>query len=254
VLRPYATPEQWGQEKSFPAGVWVPDNPLVVLQRDPPPDMARHLPRVSTLICGVENEDNDQRQDYSLRWEFTLGVGGARTPIRFDAMGFTRLAVPTEGFTLSLVVEPFPPPFPQGDVPAGTVHAFAFVAEGGIGHSYAEGATHSTPFEVETTLGADVFDVVVPPGASAMRVAGRNGTGGGISTPFRPQFLLQMRQGTSALATLVGEGAAPADPSLRTLYYSGLWLPLPGSMTNLEIAIADFPTVTRGVLQFKVDL
>lgn len=254
MARPYATPEQWGQERTIPVGAWATGQPQVVLQRDPPPEELAHLPQVNTLLCGVVNDDSDVTQDYSLRWELTLGVGGARVPIRFDAVGVTRLSVPTEGFTLSLVVESFPPPFPQGDLPAGLVHAFAMIGEKGIGQTIATGATHTTVRRLITVGAADAFDVLVPPGASAVRLVGKNATGGGTFTPFRPQLQLNMMQGSTIVANLVGEGALAADPSLRTLFYSGLWFPLPGSLTKMQLGVTDFPTTTNCALQFKLDL
>lgn len=258
-MRPYATAEQWGQQsRTIQPAEWAIGNPIAILQRDAPDDgfieRFGHLPQVSTLLCGVENGDNSSRQDYMLRWELTVGVGGARVPLRFDAVGATRVVLPTEGFTLSLVVEGLPAPFPAGDKPAGPVDAFAMIGEGGVGQSVDQGPTHTTPFLLVTVGAAGLIDIPLPPGASAVRVVGADSSGGGIATPFRPQFLLQMLQGTSVFATLVGQGAAPADPSLRTLYYSDDYIPLPGSLTKLQAVQSDFPVTTQFAVQFKLDL
>lgn len=267
MARPFADLEQWGQQKAFAPSAWTPEQAQVVLQRDAPHELydeggALHLPQVNTLLLAVENDDTDDEQLYNLRWELTLGVGGARVPIRFDAVGTTRVSVPTEGFTAALVVEPYPaslpagavPVIPQDDVPEAEVRAFVLAGEDGIGHSEAEGATHTTFFTVVTVAAADVFNIPIPAGATAFRIIGLSATGGGFTTPFRAAFLVQMMQGATVLGTLVGEGAAVADPSLRTLYYSGQWFPLPGSITKFQVAATDFPTVTRVGVQFKIDI
>jgi hypothetical protein len=256
MARPIANLEQWGQQKVFAPASWATNQRQVVLQRDAPSQeySAQHLPQVNTLLLSVENEDSDDAQDYNLRWELVLGVGAVRVPIVFDAVGATRVSVPTEAFTLALFAESFPEPYPQGDLPAGEVRAFAMTAEDGIGHSYAEGATHTTMFQLVTVAGADVFDIPIPRGATAFRIVGKHATGGGVATPFRPQFLVQIMQGTTIIATLVGEGAAVADPSLRTLYYSGLWFPLPGSLTKFQLAMTDFPITCNVGVQFKIDI
>lgn len=256
MARPYATPEQWGQRRNIPPGSWSLDQIQDILTRDAPPEEMRHLPRVNTLICGVERNlvSPPTAQDYSLRWSLRMGVGGARVEVRFDAVGFTRIACPLEAFSLGLVVERYPPPFPLVDLPDTVIDAFALVAEGGIGHSVAEGATHTTLFRLVTTIAADVVIVPVPVGASAVRVLGISATGGGLFTPFAATKNLNFLQSGSLLNTLVGEGAAVADPSLRTLYYSGQWFPLPGSMTELSFSNAAFPETVNVVVQFKIDI
>lgn len=252
MARPYATPEQWGQERTFPVGSWTVKQPLVVLLRDPTAS-SLHLPQVNTLVMGVDNDSPGASQFYNLRWSLTHGVGGARVEVRFDAVGYTRIAMPVDGFTLALVVEPYALlPLPP-DVPDGIVRAFAMAAVGGIGQDASEGATHTTGFQLDTTAGPGAVAIPVPVGASAFRLVGKSTTGGGISTPFSATTEVSFLQGGTLVASLVGQGAAPADPSLRTLYYSGDWFPLPGSMNVMRFSNTA-AEVVRGQFQFKIDI
>ncbi len=247
----YSTPEQWGQEKTFTADSFKPNQVQVVLTRDPPREGERKLPQTSTIICGVTNEDVDATQNYNLRWVLRPGVGGARTEVRFDAVGFTRLALPLEAFTLGLVVEPWDS---GSDVPAGVVDAFAFVGEGGVtGGEAATGPTFTEFFEVDATAGAASIIIELPEGATAFRVIG-SPTGGGITSPFSTTFGADFIQGSTVRGAIAGLGAAPGDPSLFTLYASGNWFPLPGSLTAFQLHNTGAGTKIRGMLQFKIDL
>lgn len=240
--RALSTPEQWGQEKVVRPGDWT-DKALVVLTRDTPRVFTP--PQTSTLICGVVNEDSDVVQEYALRWVLRPGVGGARTEVRFDATGFTRVALPLEAFTLAIEVDPDDPSNP--DFPAGDVEAFAFVGEGGVGTDEAEGPSFTQYVHVAAT--GDTI-VEVPVGATAIRLSGNSGI---TADPFLATTQLQIRRGISVLGILPGLGAAAGDPSLWTLFASGAWLPLPGTATNIKIHNGAGSAIVAH-LQFKLDL
>lgn len=243
--RARSTPEQWGQEKIFKADdpPWVVGQVRSVLTRDTPKVFVP--PQTSTIIAGIINADSDVVQEYTLRWVLRAGTGGARTEVRFDATGFTRIALPLEAFSLGLVLDPDDPANP--DFPAGDVEAFAFVGEGGVGTDEGEGPSFTQFCHV--TAGGDLI-VEVPTGATAVRLSGNSGI---TADPFLTTTQLQIRRGITVLGILPGLGAAAGNPSLWTLFASGAWLPLPGSATNIKIHNGAVGAIDAR-LQFKLDL
>ena len=241
--RARSTPEQWGQEKVFKSGTWKLKQIRSVLTRDTPKIFVP--PQTSTIIAGIVNEDSDVVQDYTLRWVLRPGTGGARTEVRFDATGFTRVSLPLEAFTLGLVIDPDDPDDP--DFPVGDVEAFAFVGEGGVGTDEAEGPQFTQVAHVPA--GGDLV-VQLPVGATALRLTGNSGITG---DPFATATQLQIRRGISVLGILPGLGALVGDPSLWTLFASGAWLPIPGSATNIKIHNGGVGAIV-GRLMFKLDL
>jgi len=242
--RARSTPEQWGQEKVIKSSEWKRGQIISVLTRDTP----RHFtpPQTSTIICGVLNRDSDQDQEYLLRWVLRAGVGGARTQVVFDATRFTRIALPIDAFSLGLTIEDTNPAFP--DNPDSPVDAFAFVGEGAVGVSDANGPIYSQFF----ALGANsTGHFVIPEGASAIRVAGVMDAS---DSPFVTDLTLQVVRGVSILAGLPGRGAAVSDPSLLTLFASGDWIPLVGSATGVDLINGSMASTQTGFIQYKIDL
>lgn len=240
-----STPEQWGQEKVFQQGTWQPGQVRSVLTRDTPVEFTP--PLTSTLIAGVFNPDTDQIQDYILRWVLKPGTGGARTEVRFDATRFVRISLPLEAFSLGLALDDNGG---SGDSPTGDVQAFAFVGEGGVATDVDQGPTFSVPFDVPDNS-AQQFEI--PVGASALRVVGPQPSF--AVSPFIALNTLFFNRGAQVVATAPGLGAAPADPSLWTLYCSGDYIPLPASVTGVQISNArNTGGRVRGLLEFKLDL
>lgn len=244
--RPHSIPEQWGQEKVFKPGTWKAGQVRVVLTRDTPAVFVP--PQTSTIIAGIVNGDADESQRYILRWVLRPGTGGARTEVRFDATGFTRVALPLEAFSLGIECEPFDDVDP--DFPAGIVQAFSFVGEGAVGTSDAEGPIYSKYFEI--AVGASLV-VPIPEGAASFRLAGL--IPGSTATPFTDDFTLIVRRGSDEIQNAKGLGAAIGDPSLFTQYMSGRWIPLVGSASSVlldnSLGAGD---AAIGYLQFKLDL
>lgn len=242
-----ATPESWGQLKAFKPGQ-IPTFPRSAAVLTLPPLPAWRIPRVQTLIAGVDVTDNDEVQRYFLRWVMRSGTGGARTEVVFDAVGFTRIATPLEQVVLSLAVEPWAPSFP--DSPAGLVNAHAYAGDGNVGELQ-PGPMYTLYRDV--TAGAGSVEIPLPVGANRVRIVGDPDAG--ANGPFDPNFKLQFRNGASTVARFTGLGAAPGDPSLYTVFYSGEFIPIPGGVTAVSLLnLAVVGNNKTCFVQFGLDL
>lgn len=251
-----ATPESWGQEKTFKAGT-LPQFPQSAVVLTMPPLGEWRIPRTQTLIVGVENEDVDVTQEYFLRWILKSGAGGARTSVVFDAVGFTRLSVPLEQASLSLAYEPWSS---SNDSPDGIVQASAYLGDFGIGE-LDPGPTYTarfglTPAPNPAVKSSDV--VLIPTGASRFRVLGDDPSitvGPATVSPFRAEVTYLLKQGNTTLAQFVGGRAAVTDGnSLLSLYYSGGMIPIPAGVTKIVIENSDTSNSVAGLVQFGLDL
>lgn len=237
-----AKPENWGQEKVFLLGQ-VPRLPKTAAVLSLPSMKEWRVPRVQTVIAAVENEDVDVAQQYVLRWKLASGTGGARTTVFFDAVGFTRLALPVEQVTLSLGFESYAG---GTDAPAGTVKAHAYIGDFGVGE-LDPGPTYTTYFRAE--LGGTTT-VTLPPGAKRFRVLGDVGS---VLNPFLATNVVQALQGGSVICRWVLAPAAPGDPSLFDMFYSGAFMPVPGGVNRLQISNGGGGPI-EGFIQFGIDL
>jgi hypothetical protein len=251
-----ATPESWGQEKTFRPGT-LPLFPQSAVVLTMPPLGEWRVPRTQTLIVGVENEDIDANQEYFLRWILKSGAGGARTQVVFDALGFTRLSVPLEQATLSLAYEPWSS---AQDSPDGIVQAHAYLGDFGIGE-LDPGPTYTARFGLPPAPNpaASSFEtVLIPTGARRFRVLGDDpsvGVGPVTISPFRSTVIYQLKQGSTTVAQFVGGRAAVTDGnSLLSLYYSGGFIPIPAGVTKFLISNSDTANSVVGWLQFGLDL
>jgi len=246
----FVTPEHYGREKVFAPGSlpFLPKSRSVLsLPRAEP----WRVPRVQSMIVSVQNEDADMDQRYFLRWVLRSGIGGARTQVVFDAIGFTRLALPIEQVDLSLAVEPWIVDFP--DEPGGTVTAHAYIGDGNIGELQ-PGPTYTQRFSCDPVGAGDPVDrIAIPAGASRFRIMGEEAA---VSTPFTPDLTVIAAQGLNTLATWVG-GRAPdlnSPNTLHALYYSGDFIPIPAGVTVLLFVNANAGTSRVGFVQFGLDL
>lgn len=240
-------PEQWGQQRSFAVGqlprLIAGAGGSAILKLNPLPKW--RIPRVQTLIAAVENQDVDVAQRYFLRWTLTTGVGGARTSVQFDAVGFTRLNLPAEQLELALAYEPYAG---GSDSPAGVVTAHGYVGDfatdGGD-----PGPTYTTYFS--NTFGGGTTEIPVPPGARRFRLIGDVGS---ANNPFSsPASELAALQGGTTIARWLPAPAAAGDPSLWALFYTGDFVALPGNATKLSF-LNGVGGTQEGFIQFGLDL
>lgn len=245
---PYANivPEQWGQQREFRVGQ-LPQlvngvGGSAILKVNPLPEW--RIPRVQTLIAAVENQDVDVAQQYFLRWTLFSGVGGARTAVQFDAVGFTRVNLPAEQLELALGYEPYAG---STDSPAGIVTAHAYVGDFSTDGGE-PGPTYTTYFQ--NVFGGPTSVIPLPPGARRFRLIGDVGS---ANNPFVSTNEVSVLQGGTTVARWLCGPAAPGDPSLLELFYTGGFITIPGNANR--IAFFNGAGGTReGFIQFGLDL
>lgn len=235
-------PEQWGQSQLFPAAAFVPGQPLPLLRLTNPQQGAYKPPRVRTLILGIENDDNTG-QDYILRWRLSVGVGGARTEVDFDATRYSRVSLPFDECAVSLYADPFAG---STDTPANAIQAFAFAADG-----YAEQTMPGPIFsEFFDLVGAASANFPLPVGANRFRVIGEHPSG---VTPFTVNTFVLTQAGAASVRSLIpGLGATPGVGDLLGVYGSDRFIPIASGATELEVL--NVAGNAQGFVQFGLDL
>lgn len=240
-----AQPESWGQEKVFAPGELASAAAGGSVVMSLPPLPRWRTPRVQTLICGVKVTPDALGNDYHLRWILQSGTGGARTEVQFDAVGFTRVALPIEQARVSLAWDPFVEP---GTTPGDTFSAFAYIGDFAVGE-LEPGPTYTEPFTL--AAGAQV-QYAIPQGASRFRMAGESNTVAALS-PFKVSTIVTARNQPQPIATWNGYGAVATDPSLFDLHFSAGFIPLPGGTNILEVFNGAAAPITGRII-FGLDL
>lgn len=245
------TPEEWGQQREFATGQ-LPSRAqggAPLLRLNPMPDW--RVPRVQSMIVSVENRDADANQEYFLRWILSSGAGGARTEVAFDAVGFTRLALPMEQGALALAFEPYST---ANDSPAGVVAASAYIGDFAIGELQ-PGPTYTDLVQVAIAPnpGVSAFQTIdLPTGANRFRLAGQPRSTVG---PFRNTTHVALMQGNTIVAEYVGAGAAPTDANnLLALHYTADFIPIPAGVSRVRVENTDIVNGIFGFIQFGLDL
>lgn len=250
IPRGEIVPEQWGQQRVFPIGQ-LPSRQAggsPMLKLNPLPKW--RVPRVQSMIVGVENLDADANQEYFLRWILSSGTGGARTEVVFDAVGFTRLALPLEQGGLALAYEPYST---ANDSPAGVVTASAYIADFGVGELQ-PGPTYTALVQVAIAApGVPTTQTIdLPTGANRFRLVGNPRLTVG---PFRTTTFVSLVQGATTVAGYVGAGAAATDlNNLLALHYTGDFIPIPAGVSRVVVENSDVANGIFGFIQFGLDL
>lgn len=245
IPRGGAAPESWGQERVFSPGSLptAASGGATLLTLPPRPDW--RTPRVQTLIAGVTIEEIDAvANDYHLRWILQSGTGGARTEVQFDALGFTRVALPIEQARISLGYEAYA----GGGVPGDRISAFAYIGDFSVG-VLPPGPTYTEYFD---PAAATFQRFNLPVGATRFRMSGNENTLAAVS-PFKITTTVTARNLPQVLATWAGLGAAPGDPSLYALHYTGDFIPLPAGTNVVEVDNQSAAQI-QGRLIFGLDL
>jgi len=242
VRAPPFNAQQWGQTRTIPAAAWQPKQLQDVATITTPQRAAEIPPKVRSLVCGLQNNDQTS-QNYILRWRVSLGLGGARVDVDFDATRYTRISCPFDECRVSLFADDFNG---TGDVPGVDVTAFVFCADG-----YAEQPAPGPMFSVAFGLVAGQQAVIpLPVGANRFRVVGEEPSG---ATPFRTTTEYFLRAGVASLRYKIpGVGLVPGVGDLLGMYGRGDFVPIASGVT--ELVIICNVGVSTGFVQFGLDL
>lgn len=228
--------EQWGQRRIVRAVDLQEGQPQVVVQNDGDPGSA---PKVRTIILDCKPNGVPGNGNNIIRWQITIGVGGAATVFYLDAVGVQQVSVPSSKVTVALVAQTAivgdteaVSPFSQPDVD------YTVMAGVAIGNTSTNPSTYTISFGISDG-GSQIVDV--PAGATGFRWTGDSG-----ANTFDAAVVISAVVSASIGSNWTGD-------LLKSTAYTSEFIPIPGGTKSIAIDNASGADTT-GTLQFCLDL
>ena len=245
-LNRWNDPSHWGGAQSKPVTTkWGQNQQLDVLSKPPyrmgvDGRLVYCVPQSQSVLLKFKQQQNpnDTAVNWAFRWILSVGAGGARADIKFDALNTQQLAVAGEDLRATLICEQAQP----DDAANGIVNAWEFPLVGiDASATFADGnvssnaATYTQLFRIPAGS-TQVF--AIPQMATGWRILGT--AGGAAGTPFQAN-MNYIVQGFGQ--SITGDLLSNKDP----------FLALSGLAKGFRISNTTAALVT-GLLQWGLDL